>query len=106
NGKIIRQICCISLLRSLQFIQFDFLDMLRNLSLFMLQVPFYLFHLMSFVRLSGFYYPIPSFKVRVDLRKFVARSEEHTSELQSRENLVCRLLLEKKKRHVLHKGRR
>src|SRR5690606_42053057 len=28
----------------------------------------------------------------------VWRSEEHTSELQSRENLVCRLLLEKKKR--------
>src|SRR5690606_41790503 len=27
------------------------------------------------------------------------RSEEHTSELQSRENLVCRLLLEKKKRY-------
>src|SRR5690606_40890330 len=27
----------------------------------------------------------------------VERSEEHTSELQSRENLVCRLLLEKKK---------
>src|SRR5690606_11154443 len=27
------------------------------------------------------------------------RSEEHTSELQSRENLVCRLLLEKKKTH-------
>src|SRR5690606_41943011 len=30
---------------------------------------------------------------RVDVR-----SEEHTSELQSRENLVCRLLLEKKKK--------
>src|SRR5690606_41003929 len=30
------------------------------------------------------------------------RSEEHTSELQSRENLVCRLLLEKKKMtHIL-----
>src|SRR5690606_37090393 len=32
--------------------------------------------------------------------KFISnidRSEEHTSELQSRENLVCRLLLEKKK---------
>src|SRR5207302_9340795 len=29
-----------------------------------------------------------------------ARSEEHTSELQSRENLVCRLLLEKKKKTV------
>src|SRR5436309_10458072 len=28
---------------------------------------------------------------------FRLRSEEHTSELQSRENLVCRLLLEKKK---------
>src|SRR3712207_8902066 len=28
-----------------------------------------------------------------------ARSEEHTSELQSRQYLVCRLLLEKKKRH-------
>src|SRR2546430_7512939 len=27
------------------------------------------------------------------------RSEEHTSELQSQSNLVCRLLLEKKKRH-------
>src|SRR5690606_39965157 len=30
--------------------------------------------------------------------RLASRSEEHTSELQSRENLVCRLLLEKKKR--------
>src|SRR5690606_40623110 len=30
------------------------------------------------------------------------RSEEHTSELQSRENLVCRLLLEKKKKKSTH----
>src|SRR3712207_7882162 len=29
------------------------------------------------------------------------RSEEHTSELQSRQYLVCRLLLEKKKKHNL-----
>src|SRR5205085_12345810 len=29
----------------------------------------------------------------------VVRSEEHTSELQSQSNLVCRLLLEKKKKH-------
>src|SRR2546422_1854755 len=29
-----------------------------------------------------------------------ARSEEHTSELQSRLHLVCRLLLEKKKKHL------
>src|SRR3972149_7473839 len=31
------------------------------------------------------------------LRAFSDRSEEHTSELQSQSNLVCRLLLEKKK---------
>src|SRR3712207_8065211 len=31
-----------------------------------------------------------------------ARSEEHTSELQSRQYLVCRLLLEKKKKNHLH----
>src|SRR5690606_39972500 len=30
--------------------------------------------------------------------RYLLRSEEHTSELQSRENLVCRLLLEKKKK--------
>src|SRR5258707_2746833 len=30
-----------------------------------------------------------------------ARSEEHTSELQSRQYLVCRLLLEKKKTHAV-----
>src|SRR5690606_41987820 len=30
--------------------------------------------------------------------RWTMRSEEHTSELQSRENLVCRLLLEKKKK--------
>src|SRR2546430_7505391 len=31
----------------------------------------------------------------------LARSEEHTSELQSQSNLVCRLLLEKKKKKTL-----
>src|SRR3712207_7124653 len=31
------------------------------------------------------------------LQEYVTRSEEHTSELQSRQYLVCRLLLEKKK---------
>src|SRR5690242_21492336 len=35
----------------------------------------------------------------------VVRSEEHTSELQSHVNLVCRLLLEKKKTHLkLHQS--
>src|SRR5690554_7386120 len=32
------------------------------------------------------------------------RSEEHTSELQSRPHLVCRLLLEKKKKTNIHTG--
>src|SRR5205809_3413088 len=34
----------------------------------------------------------------VHQRKWAQRSEEHTSELQSRLHLVCRLLLEKKKK--------
>src|SRR5690606_41585912 len=35
----------------------------------------------------------------IQARAVSQRSEEHTSELQSRENLVCRLLLEKKKKN-------
>src|SRR5256885_17099917 len=35
----------------------------------------------------------------VPRRRYFRRSEEHTSELQSPCNLVCRLLLEKKKKH-------
>src|SRR5690606_40518623 len=41
--------------------------------------------------------PVELVAVLVELRCHDQRSEEHTSELQSRENLVCRLLLEKKK---------
>src|SRR2546428_2738912 len=37
---------------------------------------------------------------RAPLRWDLARSEEHTSELQSRSDLVCRLLLEKKKNTI------
>src|SRR2546430_12573807 len=36
--------------------------------------------------------------------KLAERSEEHTSELQSQSNLVCRLLLEKKKRKTKESG--
>src|SRR3712207_8959707 len=39
--------------------------------------------------------PVCSFGIAVN-----RRSEEHTSELQSRQYLVCRLLLEKKKKHL------
>src|SRR2546430_5806582 len=37
---------------------------------------------------------------RIVLAPGTARSEEHTSELQSQSNLVCRLLLEKKKKRI------
>src|SRR3712207_6985594 len=40
----------------------------------------------------------------LDTRRVLARSEEHTSELQSRQYLVCRLLLEKKKCHREDQG--
>src|SRR2546421_8701529 len=43
-------------------------------------------------------------EVAVPLRRrdeLVGRSEEHTSELQSRSDLVCRLLLEKKKKNKI-----
>src|SRR2546430_12379304 len=42
----------------------------------------------------------PSLRPRATekMQTFTERSEEHTSELQSQSNLVCRLLLEKKKR--------
>src|SRR3712207_7606749 len=40
--------------------------------------------------------PSPPYNLSTDLHLH-ARSEEHTSELQSRQYLVCRLLLEKKK---------
>src|SRR2546429_3764173 len=39
----------------------------------------------------------PAAEVVARLKREYARSEEHTSELQSRLHLVCRLLLEKKK---------
>src|SRR5690606_41887232 len=38
----------------------------------------------------------PFYLMTLALTALMRRSEEHTSELQSRENLVCRLLLEKK----------
>src|SRR5438445_2014797 len=48
---------------------------------------------------------LPQTPVHVDDSRR-ARSEEHTSELQSRQYLVCRLLLEKKKNHKTLDSRR
>src|SRR5438046_7661161 len=42
--------------------------------------------------------PVTNGVIRISARPDTARSEEHTSELQSLTNLVCRLLLEKKKK--------
>src|SRR2546430_6805342 len=50
----------------------------------------------SFVMLIDFKGNPGSYKIQV--RNPDGRSEEHTSELQSQSNLVCRLLLEKKKK--------
>src|SRR3712207_7414242 len=50
-------------------------------------------------------YPLKGFQTRLLNRKAISsgrnRSEEHTSELQSRQYLVCRLLLEKKKYYYI-----
>src|SRR3989442_4477208 len=44
----------------------------------------------------------PEQQCSIDEHPAQSRSEEHTSELQSRPHLVCRLLLEKKKRNIAH----
>src|SRR5690606_41428292 len=61
---------------------------------YMIVVAIVLYAAPSFIRL------VRSEVLAVSASRYVEaakRSEEHTSELQSRENLVCRLLLEKKK---------
>src|SRR3712207_7142039 len=50
----------------------------------------------AFGRLSGLLSGCPPTGTRPQARAKLGRSEEHTSELQSRQYLVCRLLLEKK----------
>src|SRR2546421_3534922 len=65
--------------------------MYHNCKLFAIFLPFREGIAMSFVILS---------------RVFILRSEEHTSELQSRSDLVCRLLLEKKKKTSVRLSRR
>src|SRR5690606_39405646 len=66
-------------------------------------IPLYIFHIFPIGRLFSTNTRNPYFKpLYGTMQRFnfayitTFRSEEHTSELQSRENLVCRLLLEKK----------
>src|SRR2546430_13084274 len=52
---------------------------------------------------AGFHLMHPDFVAYVGVEISLAlRSEEHTSELQSQSNLVCRLLLEKKNKPTRH----
>src|SRR2546430_11939567 len=51
---------------------------------------------------NGFFHFGSSFRCRIGRARVRLRSEEHTSELQSQSNLVCRLLLEKKKNTTTH----
>src|SRR3989442_5689970 len=53
---------------------------------------------------AGFAQQVADQKMQVETLK--SRSEEHTSELQSRPHLVCRLLLEKKKHWSRSRNRR
>src|SRR2546427_8884144 len=63
-----------------------------------------LFRSAIFPHLVGFKIAMRRFRRSVVIfaapTSFTLRSEEHTSELQSQSNLVCRLLLEKKKNSV------
>src|SRR2546429_5780021 len=54
------------------------------------------------MRSNGVSYQEMYKKVKQHLARDRKRSEEHTSELQSRLHLVCRLLLEKKKHCLIH----
>src|SRR2546430_9489775 len=55
--------------------------------------------------LLGEFREIDPARCAFDRVSLLMRSEEHTSELQSQSNLVCRLLLEKKKKKTIHKSR-
>src|SRR5476651_2863130 len=80
-------------LRSLCFLSFFFFLMIRR------PPRSTLFPYTTLFRSSGPLHPARgAFRVPRGVRR-PARSEEHTSELQSRQYLVCRLLLEKKKKH-------
>src|SRR5579859_8266674 len=50
---------------------------------------------------SRLLHPLSGSKEWADMDGYTIRSEEHTSELQSQSNLVCRLLLEKKKKNKI-----
>src|SRR2546427_2990148 len=69
----------------------------------------FMFKILSILRraLDGLFHEGRVFRMNPLEKKFhsrfrCSRSEEHTSELQSQSNLVCRLLLEKKKKKYIY----
>src|SRR5690606_42157671 len=71
------------------------IQLVRTLPLILIVHVFYNYSLA--LRMISSFWATQSIRMEEAARVLGARSEEHTSELQSRENLVCRLLLEKKK---------
>src|SRR3712207_6969784 len=69
----------------------------KNLSTLYLDKPMKGHTLMQAIARANSVYPGKPAGIIVDYVNVFKRSEEHTSELQSRQYLVCRLLLEKKK---------
>src|SRR5258708_8330983 len=55
---------------------------------------------LEFLKIDLYQDEIFVFTPRGDVKRLPKRSEEHTSELQSPDHLVCRLLLEKKKKQT------
>src|SRR2546430_13471787 len=54
------------------------------------------------IRTLAFFWGTTLAAILIGLGVAALRSEEHTSELQSQSNIVCRLLLEKKKKKIYH----
>src|SRR5258706_5666102 len=63
------------------------------------ELPYYLTYTSNWVELHTLL--AISWSLAAEAQFYLVRSEEHTSELQSLTNLVCRLLLEKKKTSTL-----
>src|SRR5688500_19406824 len=70
----------------------------------MARVEFYKYRIGAWALYAMDCFPVNRFGVPVSAIRTAVRSEEHTSELQSPCNLVCRLLLEKKNKwkQILH----
>src|SRR5699024_11712525 len=92
----------IPILALLLIITFAAMTILMHLGVFvedMSNIVTILFRLLFYV--TGIFYSVYK-RLPAPYGEWALRSEEHTSELQSRFDLVCRLLLEKKKAPVLN----